>query len=1049
MRTLHLSTSIGALSLTLAAQPAFADTTVSKSTTTALSTADAGNVKVTTDGTIAVDSGDAITVNSDSTVTMNGALEVGDADGATGIYVASGTNSTVSIGEDATIEVLEDYTIDDDDNIVTTGIASASNRYGVYVAGDASGTILNEGTITVEGQDSGGIVVAGDWTGDITNTGTIKVIGDNAVGISTQGVDGDLTVEGSVSVVGNNSTAVSVAGDVTGAVTIQGSVTKGYSYTDDDGNTEVLSRAALRTGTAAVSITGNVDGGIYVAAAPSDDDDNDDDEDNDGVDDSDEGTGVITNYGNGPAIQVGGTEDITIGAVAANVGTYSIAIEGSVTSNSYYSNTNAYGLVIGGEGGNVTLTDGIGVSGTLNATSYDSTAIALLINEGSTVTTLYNSGTISAALSSGGEGTTIAIQDLSGTLTNIVNTGFITAGGTTTDTRVALDLSANTTGVTITQYLNDDDAETRADYEEEYDEEDTTDYATIVGDILLGSGNDTITSSTGLIDGDTYFGAGDDTLALSDDAEYDGDIYWGTGTATATLSGESLYSGTMDFAGETGTVTINDTATYSGQLTNADNVSMVINGGTYIPDEATTVSFGSLYVGSSGTIGVYVDGDESSTISVASATLEDGASVSATFDSLATAEGSYTVLTSDDLTIEGSLNSSAATPYIYNGAVSSDDSNIYLTVTRKTTDELGLTKSQASAWDAIYATAQNDDDITDSFLDIADGASLRTQVSALLPDHAGGVFKAVTMADRLAARHLSDETSMYDISDIDGWLEPVYFRSSKEASGTASYKVSGWGLSAGVERHTDLGYFGVSYAWIQSSVKDNGGTGNLDIGQHDFGAFWRTTKGPLMAYARLGASRISIDSTRTYTGTIDDTDFTYDADGNWNGWLFSGLLGASYKYDVSRRFSVKPKFEIEQMWLKESGYEESADSDAMALTVASRTSKQLSATPTVTAAYSLGTPSVDWKPLTFTLEAGRRQTLSGSLGSTTAYFNGGDSYDAGDAFTIAGESVKSAWIGEVGMLAGGYDFTWKISTRMERTADSTDLSARASLSVAF
>ncbi|EJU09136.1 Outer membrane autotransporter barrel protein, partial [Sphingomonas sp. LH128] len=66
-----------------------------------------------------------------------------------------------------------------------------------------------------------------------------------------------------------------------------------------------------------------------------------------------------------------------------------------------------------------------------------------------------------------------------------------------------------------------------------------------------------------------------------------------------------------------------------------------------------------------------------------------------------------------------------------------------------------------------------------------------------------------------------------------------------------------------------------------------------------------------------------------------------------------------------------------------------------------------------------------------------------------AYFNGGDSYDAGDAFTIAGDSLKGAWIGEVSMLAGGYDFTWKISARSEQSSSGTDFSARAGLSVAF
>jgi len=1052
MSRLHDSASLGALVLALASAPAMAATTVSDDTTASLVTSTAGDVTVTEDGTITLGSGTAITVDSDSAVDVEGTIAMGDADGASGITVNAGTSSTITVTEDGTISVTEDYVPDDeDDNSIADGaVASASGRYGILVAGDAAGTILNDGAIYVEGENSAGIAVDGTWTGNITSTGTIAVVGDDSYGIHTQDVDGNVTVEGIVKVVGAGSTAVAIDGDVSGTVTVQGTVSQYAYFTNDDSETVYLSRAALREGAAAVSVTGSVAGGIVVAAPPSDDDDTDDDEDDDGVDDDEEGTGSIVAYGNGAALQVGGSDDITIGASTGNVGTYSVVIDGSVASNAYYSNTDAYGLVIGGQGGDVVLTDGIGISGTLRATTYDASATALLINAGSTVETLYNSGTIAATISSPGEGSTTAIRDLSGSLTSLVNTGFITASGTSTDTRTAIDLSANTTGVTITQYLNDDDAETSAEYLEDNEvDEDPTIYTRIYGNILLGSGDDTIDASSGAIVGNTSFGDGDDTLLLSGNTIYTGDVYWGAGTATASLSDTASFAGTMDFDGNTGSLTIADAAVYSGQFANADNLTVNVTGGTLIPDEATTVSFGNLVVGADGAIGVYIDGDESSTLSVSSATLADGASVTATVTDLATAEGTYTVLTAQALDIEGTLGTSLALPYIYTGDVTSDDDSIYLTIARKTTDELGLSRSTASAWNAIYVAAENDDDLTESLLQVEDADTLETQTAGLLPDHAGGVFDAVTHATRLAANHIADDTAIFDISEVGGWFEPVYFRSSKSAGATASYDVKGWGLSGGIERRTDLGYFGLSYAWLQSTVENNGGTGSLDVGQHDFGAFWRLSKGPLLAWARLGAAKISVDSTRTFTGTIDDTDFSYEADGKWSGWLFSGMAGASYSYPVSRRFSLKPKVELEQFWLKEKGYEESADSDAIALTVASRTSKATTVTPSLTASYSLGTVSPDWRPLTFQLEAGRREVVAGSLGSTTAYFNGGDTYDAGETFSITPEDIQGAWIGELSMLAGGYDFTWKISTRMERTSDSTDFSARASLSVAF
>src|SRR3546814_5315048 len=58
------------------------------------------------------------------------------------------------------------------------------------------------------------------------------------------------------------------------------------------------------------------------------------------------------------------------------------------------------------------------VSGTVRATTYDSSATALLINAGSTVNYIYNSGSITATISSHGAGSTTAVQALSGTLTS-------------------------------------------------------------------------------------------------------------------------------------------------------------------------------------------------------------------------------------------------------------------------------------------------------------------------------------------------------------------------------------------------------------------------------------------------------------------------------------------------------------------------------------------------------------------------------------------------------------------------------------------------------
>jgi hypothetical protein len=1045
MRIIRNTTCAFAIATSLASVPAYADTTINSETTDPLLTSIEGDIIITDGGIIAIDSGVGITVDSDNDVTVEGLdeddssvvvgeINVGDADDAIGILVQTGTNANISnVG---TITVLEDFVSEDEDaNAIADGpIASASNRYGIYVAGGgtASGSLDNSGIITVEGLNSGGIVVDSAYDGSIINTGTITVIGDNGYGMKVNDVSEDVTVRGNVQVAGEGSVAFSSQGDIDGALTFQGTVRQLSSYTNDDGVTTALSRTDLRSGAAAVEIAGNVGGGILVAVAPDDDDDDNDDEDNDGIEDTLEGTGYIASTGNGPAMLVGGASDSVIGTVAGNEGGYSLVIDGSIVSTASYSSTDSFGLVIGGQGGGVDVTGGIELAGTLKATSYDSAATALLINEGSTVDRIAVSGSLSATLTSTGEGEVYAIRDLSGSLTSIENSGFITTSASSEDIQQAIAASSNTTGLTITQYLNDEDAETKADIEAELDdgETDETIYTAIIGDIVTGSGNDLISASSGVIVGDTYFNAGNDTLTLSDDAAYTGDVYFGTGTGLMTLSDEATFVGDVDGAGQSVLVTLNDSAVYTGTVQNGAGVSVLVNGGTFGIGDSKTSTFDSLTVGSDGTLDVYIDGDDgtSSLYEVNSATFESGAKISTTISSLENADGTYVVLTADE--INGTPDFDSATtelPFIFAGETSLSGNDLLLEIRRKEAEELGLTGTGTSAYDAILTAS----------------ATLQAQVDQFLPDHNGGIFDFATRGSRLAALHIMDDSSIYDVSNVGGWIEPIYWGSDKDAGNAASYKTSGWGVSMGLERWSKIGNLGLSYAYTSGNIENNGGTGIVDASQHELGAFWRMDSGPLYAFGRISASYLSLSSTRTLTATADDTEYTGTTTGDWNGWMVSGASGVSYDLDVGNRLTFRPKATLDYYRLQESGYDETGGGDALNLYVDGRTSDSVTASTTVAAIYRLGRKRKDYTPLTFELEGGRRHNLAGSLGTTTASFLDGED------FTLTPDGLDSSWLGEARILAGGMDFTWQLSARAEKTAENVGYSARASLSLAF
>lgn len=1037
--------------------PARADTEVDSDQASALITSSAGNITIIEDISLEVSGATPVTIDSNNSVTVeeDAVIEADDANGRAAIRVQDGTDFAITNA--GGIYVLEDFLPEDgDSNGIPDGpIAEASGRYGIHIEAGAptSGSIENEedAAILVEGLSSFGIAIDSDFTGDIVNDGNIVVVGDNSTALYTQSVDGNLELGGSIAAIGEGARAVVVDGAITGSVIIDGTINKSYSYTNDNGYTLTLSRADLRVATPALTIAGDVDGGIIIAAPPF----NLDDEDGDGVDDSDETTGTINAYGESPAVLIGSTEDITIGAGEGREGSHSFIVDGNISSTAYYSAFDTTAVIIGGQGGAVNLPAGIGISGSISTTTSDSAAVALLINTGSDVPTLDISGSITANISSSGEGSVVAIRDLSGTLSNIENSGRIYAFGSNEDEEIALDLGANTSGVTIHQYLNDIDAETKAeeiedaaadeDDDVDYDPSNPTIYTAIAGDIITGSGDDLLNVSSGRIKSDSYFGAGNDGVFLSDDSDYVGDIYSGTGIFTMGLSDTATFTGLLDTSNQIAQLAISDDATFVGTIENSDQLNVTVDGGVLVAGEGQTLTFDHLEVGAQGTIAIVVDADDktASSFDVRTASFADGAQLSASVTSLANAEGTYTVLTADSVSglPEFSFASDYGLPLLYDGDLDADENSLTLQITRKTAEDLGLTGPQSAAFDAIIAAATESEVIEASLLQ-SDGAdSLVEQIDGLLPDYAGGAFDFMTRASRLASRRLADDGTSFEYYYVDGWIEPLYFRGSKNADDSAGFNTSAIGISGGLERDIGLGHLGLSISYLTGSIS-NGDLQDISAGNTELAGYWRLQSGGLKAFARVSGSRASFSSTRTFSGTIDDTDFSYETVGDWDAWMVSAMVGTSYDIEVGTQFSIRPKAVIDYFRVKEDGYEEDGV-DAIDLIVENRTSKSIAATTTMTASYRLGSKPRDEIPLTLELEGGWRSVLQSSLGATTAAF------EDGDQFTLAPDALKGGWTTEARVLFGGYDHTFQFAVGAEQTQGDVDLSMRMGLSVAF
>lgn len=1038
----------------VAAAPAHADTTISGTTTTAQVTSAVGSVTVASTGTLRVGSGAAVTVDSNNTATVNsgGTITAGTAtaavNGSTGILVQPGTSTTIL--NSGTISVLENFTPSsiNSSNTVSSAVSGVSNRYGIHVAagGTVTGNITSDSTstITVDGENSAGILVESKLSGALVNAGTISVLGDGSVGIKTAAVTGNVTVGGTVTVVGSGAQGVVIGGDVGGVFKIDGSIANAASYTSTSNGTLTLSQSLLDAGKAIVEVDGNVTGGILINAPAS-------------STSTDTSRGTIASVGANTAFQIGGANNITIGGGTTNNGTYSLGIDGSVTASTVSQlGDAALAVSVGGLGGNVTLTNGLEVYGTISARSTNANATALLINAGSVVGggALFNSGSISAASSTNQNAANVyAIRDLSGTVTKLTNQGTISASGNTTGTVTAIDLTANTSGTTITQnYTSTNQTnETNDKAASGYNPDTATAYASITGDIRTGSGNDTVDIQAGNVTGNAYLGTGNNTVKLADTAKWVGNIDFGTsGTASLSLADNARFTGTLYLHDQAGTLTLAGSSRWLGTVDSAENLAVVVNGGTFGANAATTNTIGSLTVNSGGSLLAYANGTTSSSVIAKTATFASGAKIALRIDSIDTA-GKFTVLTANTLTGASTLTTSSLNlPALFTGSITTDTNNVYVTVAHASAAQLGLTAGQAGAYSAILADAKDNALIGNTLLQIYDTPTLRGRFNELLPDYAGGTFDLVTRASRLVGRHIDDESSIFSISDTAAWLEPIVFRGTRRYGDTPGFTTNGGGLSLGFEKVTAIGNLGFTLSWLTGTIK-TGTYQQVKGSDYEISGFWRKSSGPLYLWARGSLGRSSFNSSRTFFGTytststsaVTTTNFTYNATGHWAGWSGGATAGVSYNLPLSEHFSVRPRGVLEYATLHENRHVEGGD-NAIALTVAGRKSSQTTATTTLLAAWSAGPATHEGRPFSIEVEAGRRSHLSGDIGTTTA------SYETGDTFSINGGHLPSAWVGQLSILQGGLDYTWKIGTDWERSQDrGVSYGIRASISIAM
>ncbi|MEP2101305.1 MAG: autotransporter domain-containing protein [Parasphingorhabdus sp.] len=1029
MRLLLACTSLTPIML-IAAGPAHADTEISTARTTPIATGtDNDDIRITNQGSIKPTSGTAVTINSDHDVNNQGTIQITGSNGASGIVAEAGRSGTIT--NSGSIIMDEDFTPEDadDDGDLDGPFAQGRDRFGIRTLGAFTGSVVNSSTITIEGNDSTAISLEGPLTGSLNQSGTITVTGNDSVGIRTGAVSGNVTVRGSVTARGDDAVGVAITGPVGGALLIQSRIsTTGYRITTRPGDVSNLDADDLLQGGPALSISDDIAGGIIFDIRPANNDPDEDDEDGDGIDDDEEGSAAVTSLGEAPAVQIGSTSDtVTIGAVAGDAADGNgIVINGSIRGSGVYDGVAGNALLIGGLGGATEIEGGILINGTVDAKSADDDATAIRVGNRTTVPSISNNGEISA---SGGDaassavyaivvdengsldsivnkrtisadaakdGSAGAIIDRSGTLSSVENSGTIQAvsenGGV--GKAIAIDLSENDGGATVRQFARENAAA-----------------PVIAGEVRFGSGNDIFDIAGGSVAGRLDFGGGADRLTVSEGASFRGAF---AGTAGAAIN---------------------------------------VNGGTLIVTNATGIDVTSLNVTDEGTLGVTIDGRSGNftQFRVAdTANFDEGTKLEIDLVSVSESEGRYQIVDADTLTGSENLASDGVVAaYMFKSSVSGDDAEgaVWVDIKRKTATELNLTRSQASAYDAIFKVLDNDEMVASGFLGATTAEVFDETIQQMLPDHAGGVFATLSQGSRSTARFLTDPVAPY--SDQGGWgfwLQQTVWGVSKDRGQTDSYDITGLGTTAGIEVEAGgIGNFGISLGYLNSNDSDDDAANEVDSNQYEFAAYWRARWGGLRAFARGSYAKVEFDSQRRFETKVegDEQPAPRFAVADWSGDLYSLAGGLAYEMDIGR-VSLRPSVSVDYYNLKEEGYTETEGGDAFNLIVEDRDSDELALNTTLAAALNFGDTDPDGIWFRAEVEGGYRQIIGGELGNTTARFKDGD------AFTLSPDTRTDGWLAGFRLVSGSRNLlvAGEVSAE-EQLRDHVSIGVRLSLRVGF
>ena len=848
-------------------------------------------------------------------------------------------------------------TLEQTSNVIVEG----NNSFGIDLSNTPLGAGLDgdlnlDGRIAIRGDNSAAVRTRSDITGNVTSLGAMDVVGVGS-GAFDIGADigGGFTSSGSLtsngfrftnrpsfnpdSTIGRQELDAEDLGQSGSTIAIRGNVGRGINLTEEtetqqnaDGEDVevVVSRSNIgQTGSAPAILIDGDGNPIMIGTVSTITDPN-----ADGYDEQE----LFAFVNRGSILSAGTYDDFDATAISVSDATLSGGMNntGTIRTTTFVGGTerpipgvdlgtgHARVIVLGDNA----LAERLNNSGIILALASEATdevyfdpdniptprpvvATAVDIGENASLESLINEGALQANIV-GRLGTATVVNDASGTLSNVINRGNLSANAANSDpnsreetnfTLVALNLSNNTSGVNFLQELREDD--------------DTTDdiepnAPLLRGDVLLGSGDDNFVSTAGAINGDISFGAGDDRLALTD----------------------TVYSGAI--TNEDGLII----EVADADLTLTNDSPLAITSASFTGDS----SFNPLVDGASG---------EAATLQATGAiSFGNGTRIAPIFRNLINsnviggAAPSFALASGSNVTVAdlASLNASEDGSFLFDTSYGLENDTLFITVDLRNSAELGLDPTQTGVGESVYgATLQALEANTalgNEIANLSTASEFYAAYNQLLPEFAAAGRQFVIAnsdgAIGAVANHL-DSVRRSQEKPGGAWIQAFAYFADRDLAGLSEqYRGEGFGFTGGLD--TALGPFhavGFNLGFASTEIEDVVGVDEpLDMTSILAGIYagYMSGKFSIDAYAGGGFNQFE-QNRRVRVGT-----FLGESNGEWDGTHLSGSLRAGYDVDFGKRYWARPVVSLDYVRLSEKSYTETGDV-GVALNVDSRTSE--------------------------------------------------------------------------------------------------------------